>query len=133
MLLRWPEDFPEDCPPEEADLANGVYYRIVKNDSPEPDDFVSLYYLNRRLADVRIQSGRVTQCEAMGLSVFADESDAVYWATRISRIGNRIARLTLGPGAGKILPTPREGDSHHTWWQADGYDPTGVATIVINL
>ena len=133
MLLRWPPGFPEDCPPQEAYPANGVYYRIVKNDPPEPGDFASLYRQNRQLADDRIQSGRATQCQTMGLSVFADGNEAVRRAIRFHLIGNKIARLTLGPAAGKILPTPTNGDSHHTWWQAVAYDPTDGATVVINL
>lgn len=28
MALRWPADFPEDCPLEEATPANGVYYYL---------------------------------------------------------------------------------------------------------
>lgn len=45
MSLRWPADFPENCPPEEAYPTNGVYYRVVKTDPPELGDFVSLYHL----------------------------------------------------------------------------------------
>ena len=32
---NWPADFPDDCPPEDAVPAGGVYYRIVKNDPPQ--------------------------------------------------------------------------------------------------
>ena len=133
MALRWPADFPEDCPPAEAAPADGIYYRIVKNDPPELHDFMPLYHLNRGLADARIHSDRATQCETMGLSIFADASDAIQLANRISSLGNKIARLKLGPDAGVILPTPREGDSHHTWWQPYSYNPARAVAIVITL
>ena len=126
---RWQADFPDDCPPAEATPADGIYYRIVKNDPPEAGDFVSLYRLDRRLAVLRIKRGTVTQCETMGLSVYADADDATYWAERLPKIGDKIARLVLAPSAGEILPTPREGNSHHTWWQAMDYDPTVTATV----
>ena len=133
IAYRWPADFPPDCPPEEALPADGVFYRIVKTDPPGSDDFLSQYQQNRRLSDSNIRRGRATQCETMGLSVFADESDAAERIRRYPRIGRRLARLTLGPASGKILPTPRDDNSHHTWWLPDGYDATGIATVVINL
>ena len=133
MLLRWPEDFPEDCPPEEADLANGVFYYIVKANPPRSSDFIPLYHRNRGLAMRRVRNGIVTECQTMGLSIFADQSDALARARQYPEIGDRIAQLALGPDAGKILSTPRDGDSHHTWWKAEGYDPAAVATVVLDL
>ena len=133
MLLHWPADFPEDCPPEQAYLTNGVYYRIVKNDPPEPGDFVSIYYLNRRRANDMMRRGLETQCTLMGLSVYGDANDAVRNASRYHSLGDKIARLTLGAYAGKMLPTPRDGNSHYTWWQPDDYNPVAIATVVMNL
>ena len=132
LLWNWPADFPPDCPPAAALPANGVYYRIVKTDPPQPADFVSQYHQNRRLANRNIQRGRATQCETMGLSVFANPNDAARRARRYPSLGNRIARLTLTPDAGTMLPTPRDDDSHHTWWLPAGYNPLGVAIIVAN-
>ena len=133
MALRWPADFPEGCPPEAAQSAGGVYYRIVKTDPPEPGDFVSIYYLNRRRANDMIRRGLEAQCTLMGLSVYADANDAVWNARRYHGLGDKIARLNLGADAGKILPTPRDDNSHCTWWPADGYNPIVIATVVINL
>ena len=132
MAIRWPADFPDDCPPEEAEPANGVYYCIVKNDPPQPSDFVSLYHRNRRLADRRIKRG-ASQCQTIGLSVYAHENDAVQCARQNTQIGDKIALLVLGPDAGKILPTPGGFESHHTWWHPEGYDPTDAATDVTDL
>ena len=133
MTSRWPADFPEDCPPEEATPASGVFYRIVKNDPPELGDFISIYHLNRRRANDMIRRDSQIQCTLMGLSVYADANDAVWNARRYHGLGDKIARLALGSDAGEILPTPRNGNSHYTWWQSDGYDPTVAATVVIIL
>ena len=133
MTLRWPPDFPEDCPPEEASPANGIYYRIVKTDPPELTDFVSLYHLNRRRSNDMIRRDSQAQCMLMGLSIYANANDAVWNARRYHGLGGKIARLVLGSDAGKTLPTPRDGNSHFTWWQAEGYDPIVTATVVINL
>lgn len=130
VSYNWPADFPLDCPPGAALPADGVFYRIVNNDPTGLGDFVSQYRQNRRLADRNIRQGNATQCETMGLSVFANKSDAVARARRYPGIGDRIARLTLAPYSGKIQPTPRDGDSHHTWWLLEGYNPTGIAIVV---
>ncbi|MCY4415361.1 MAG: hypothetical protein OXE87_03505 [Chloroflexi bacterium] len=133
MTLRWPPDFPEDCPPEEASPANGIYYYIVKNDPPQWTDFTALYRRNRRLAEARIRQGITTACQTMGLSVLADINDALDRANQFRSIGNIVARLMLTPDAGRILYTPRDNDSHHTWWVPEGYNPGDTATIVLEL
>ena len=133
MALRWPADFPDDCPPEEAEPANGVYYRIVKTDPPLLSDFVSIYHLNRPRAEELMARGAITRCELMGLSVYTALKDVETRARRYPQIGNRIVRLTLGPEAGATLPTPRNRDSHHTWWTPEGYNPIDVALVVGNL
>ncbi len=130
MVLRWPADFPENCPPEESSPANGVYYYIVTNDPPEPSDFVPLYRRNQRLAESRIRQGITTQCQTMGLSILGDISDAIQRANRFRGIGNLIARLVLTSDAGQILHTPRDDDSHHTWWVPEEYDPAITVTVV---
>ena len=127
----WPADFPADCPPVSAVPADGSYYRIVKTDPPQHEDFVSLFHLNRRRANAIIRRGAGTQCETMGLSVFAEANDAVEWARRLPQIGSYIARLTLSPCSGKMLSTPREGNSHHTWWYIEGFNPLAASEIVI--
>lgn len=80
-----------------------------------------------------IRRGSEAQCILMGLSVYTDANDAVRNARRYHNLGNKIARLTLGVDAGKILPTSRDGNSHYTWWQADGYNPIVIASVVTNL
>ena len=82
---------------------------------PGPDDFLPMYHLNKKLADFRVSRGTVSWCETMGLSIFTDADEAVNWARRVFSLGDRIAGLTPGPESGKILPTLRDGNSHHTW------------------
>ena len=133
MALRWPADFPEDCPPEEAAPANGVYYYIVKNDPPEAGDFVSLYHRDRDLAERRARRG-ASLCQTMGLSIYTDAYDAVKCARDYPKIGDKIARLTLGPDTGKVQHTPSASfASHHTWWLVEGCDPTKIAAVLAVL
>lgn len=130
---NWPPDFPDNCPPASARPAAGVFYRIVKTNPPQPDDFVSQYHQNRRLANSNIQRGRATQCETMGLSIYADINDAIRAARRYPRLGDKIATLTLLPASGKVIPTPRNGNTHHTWWVVADYRPAATVAITITF
>ena len=40
-------------------------------------------------------------------------------------LGDLIGSAKLSQEAGKIMPTPRDGNSHHTWWAPDGFDHAG--------
>ena len=127
----WPTDFPADCPPSGASHPNENHYRIIKNDPPMSDDFVSLYHQNQILAQRRINTGRVNQCETMGLSTYTDIGDAVACFHQFPNLGDKIARLTLDQRAGKVQRTPRDaGESHHTWWMSQCFAPTAFARVV---
>ena len=130
---NWPADFPEDCPPEQAVPANGTYYRIVRNDPPESSDFVSVYHLDRIRASRVIRSGRRTQCETMGLSIYADMNDAVANARRFKNIGDKIARITLRAESGKTLKTDGGYPSHYTWWKEESFEASSSVQVVDSL
>ena len=130
---NWPADFPEDCPPEQAAPADGTYYRIVRNDPPDASDFVSVYHLNRRRAERAIRRGERTQCETVGLSVYADRNDAVECAISFKGIGDKIARVDLSPEAGKMLKTDGGYPSHYTWWKERSFEATRSVQSVERL
>lgn len=132
---NWSADYPDDCPPEDAVPADGVYYRIVKNDPPQSSDYVPIRYKDPKRADLAIAVGHETPCTTIGLSVFGLKDEAIGWATRYSGIGNMIASVTLTPLMGKVLHTPRPkgGVSHHTWWPVRGFDPVRVSLVETSL
>ena len=127
----WPTHFPADCPPVDAQPTNGTYYRIVKSDPPDLNDLVSQFLRNQGLAQNNVKQGKATLCETMGLSTFTDINDAVNCFCQIPKLGDKIARLTLGQAAGKVKATPRNfWESHHTWWKNQVFTPTGHVEIV---
>ena len=131
--FTWPTDFPADCPPGDAGPSNGIYYHIVKSDPPGPGDFVSQYDKNRRRAENNVIRGYASLCETMGLSTFTDINDAVDCFHHYPMLGDKIARLTLGREAGKVKATPRySGESHHTWWKNQDFDPISIVEIVVH-
>ena len=40
--MQWPDYFPDDCPPQDAQPATGDVYRLVKQNPPESRDFIPL-------------------------------------------------------------------------------------------
>lgn len=133
VFNTWPADYPEDCPPEQAPHADGTYYRIVKNDPPEPGDFVSVYHQDRTRAEDEIRRSRRTLCETMGLSVFSDLDHAIQCASRYRKLGRTIASVRLASNSGKALQTQGQFSSHHTWWKVEEFDPTQYTQVVHRL
>ena len=100
---------------------------------PGPGDFVSQYDKNRRRAENNVIRGYASLCETMGLSTFTDINDAVDCFHHYPMLGDKIARLTLGREAGKVKATPRySGESHHTWWKNQDFDPISIVEIVVH-
>jgi hypothetical protein len=116
--MRYREDLPERCPPEEAEeiITNRRVYRIVRNVTPTEDDFRS--QLAER-PDMTLYS--VSECVARGLSVLADRSD---WENlrRLQKFKRKtLCAVELQTGAGCIQKNGTI-PSHHTWWPYADYD-----------
>ena len=135
VSLTWPADLPEDCPPDTALPADGTYYYIVKNDPPKPEDFVSGYHKNPNRWETNISKGLADRCQTMGISIYPDIGTAIFYAeSNRRRIGDKVARVTLTPDAGKILRTPsRRSSNHHTWWKYEEFKPAEHAEVVYIL
>ncbi len=124
--MSYREPLPEGCPPDDAEeIAVGrEVFRLVRTNPPTPDDFQSLR------AEKPNAVFRVSECQARGLSVFADRRDSEK-ALKLPRLrGRLICRLRLEAGAGRIQQTGRP--SHHTWWPLADFDilaHCGVETI----
>ncbi len=115
--MTYREPLPEGCPPDTAEeiIAPRTVYRMVRNVPPTEDDFRS----QRAESPGRAFRG-VTECQARGLSVFADFAVAAALAASGRLKETEVCGVALGPGAGRILPTGRH--SHHTWWPLADYD-----------
>ncbi len=125
MSATYREPLPEGCPPDTAEeiAAPRVVYRLVRNNPPIDDDFRS----QRAESPGRIFRG-VTECQACGLSVFANFDVAEELSASRRFTGTEVCGVALGPGAGRILPTGRH--SHSTWWPLADYDLLANCRVV---
>jgi hypothetical protein len=109
---------PEGCPPDAAEEIGTprVVFRLVRSDPPTAQDFFS-----QRQEKPERAFPRVSECEACGLSVFAERRDAEVKALKLPHLKNRkLCRVTLPAGAGRIQQTFQP--THHTWWPLAGFD-----------
>lgn len=123
--VKWPSFFPPRCPPSEAKDALAEVFRLVSSNPPAVGDFESWAEKNPNK-----WSGN---CKASGLSVFTAKSDLLRLLRRVpgmSAPGDLIASANLSPEAGKLMHTPRDGNSHHTWWAPAGFDHTAAFKVV---
>jgi len=129
--VNWPPFFPPKCPPSEARDASGEVFRLVYTAPPSVKDFES--YAEMRPKEF------MGNCEASGLSVFTAKSDALRLMKRVQALakqdkpvpsGDLVASANLLPEAGKLMHTPRNGNSHHTWWAPDGFDHAAAFKVV---
>lgn len=116
--MSYRELLPEGCPPEAAEEI-GVpreVFRLARTNPPTLNDFRS----HRAEKPDQVFLG-VTECQARGLSVFAERRELEAKALKLQHLKNRfICRVELVAGAGRIQQTgPR---SHHTWWPLAAFD-----------
>lgn len=125
--MSYRELLPEGCPPdaaEEIGMPREVF-RLARINPPTLDDFRS----QRVEKPNRVFPG-VTECQARGLSVFADRRDLEARALKLPYLRGRfMCRVTLQAGAGRIQQTFQP--SHHTWWPLAEFDILAHCTIEV--
>lgn len=120
--MPFPDDWPNDCPPPEADDALEEVLRIVKDNPPSPDDMMSHHEAGRLL--------KAPACLRCGLSVFRLIDDAINQQRLLPRLGRRIARARLDATHGKTCVTPGQQPTHTTWWPSVGVDRAALFVVV---
>ena len=118
--MNFPENWPSDCPPQDAVEAEGAVFRIVNHDPPADDDFLTNF-----------ESGEFPTrpaCLRCGLSVHRILADAIHTKTKYPKIGSRIAKGTLTMEHGKTKQTGQA--SHTTWWVYPGVNRARIFALI---
>jgi len=122
--VEWPDFYPENCPPEEAEPASGTVYRLVKHNPPQAEDFLSTW---------EEFPGRFPKpnTRISGASVYTDLKDIERLKNRIAHLRNRkTAKGELNPTLGFIQQTEGKEKSHHTWWIPIGAEPWLIFKVI---
>lgn len=140
LRFQWPSHVPNECPPDSAEVPNGVVFRTVANNPPKPSDFLA--YIEEHPDGVYAVMphpihGVSSRFRASGVSVSRDYAHATKLAIgqrdRIPALRNaKIASGELTAAMGAVKATPSKANpSHVTWWIPLGVNPCD-AFIVVN-
>lgn len=106
--MNFPEHWPPHCPPDDAQDAQGVYFRVVADNLPTADSFKSYAELGLATA--------AHPCKRLGLSVLRTLDDAIHQTRLFPKHGRYVCRADLAPEHGKTLATRGTLPTHTTWW-----------------
>lgn len=125
--MPWRNHLPDNCPPDDAKIPSGTFYRLINGARPKAKDFLS----HRELYPDR--EFKEPECEVCGVSVFAEIEGIKQLLRRTPALRKR-KRLAKGEpqedcGIAKHTPSYTH-KSHHTWWIPDDVDPSPLFTVV---
>lgn len=112
--MKFPDNWPDDCPPADAEAANGNYFRVGKNNPPVADDFKS--HAERGIAP------SANPCMRAGLSLLRSTDDATHQTNLFPKLGKLIFCGSLSAEHGKTKLTGGKLPTHTTWWPYEGID-----------
>ncbi|MFN6538311.1 MAG: hypothetical protein RM021_018450 [Nostoc sp. EkiNYC01] len=119
--MNYPEYFPDNCPPKEATVPSGEFYRFINSShtSPQENDFLPW------LREYPDRKYFVTKCQACGTSIFPSLDAVNNMLAQVPALRKKkIARGVLNSDLGKIQNTPSQNEkSHHTWWIPEASEP----------
>lgn len=119
LKQKYPEYFPENCPPDDANTDEKQLFRFCNGNIPEVSDFISYYQKSPDKYKEIIN--------AYGLSVLQSRNDCLRAYRKfpflrkyksIAQGFTNFARGSWKVTPGKISPT------HLTWWVCDGVIPS---------
>lgn len=111
-----------DCPPPDAEAAEGGVYRCCKSDPPQGSDMQSAEEAGRLL--------NADPCLRRALSVFRSQKDAEHQVRLFRRWKRKfVAKATLEACHGWTLPTSGQQPSHTSWWPPPELEPKHRAEL----
>lgn len=120
MTRKWPEDFPENCPPDKAEHSTENFYRLVDSIPPTRNDF-----LRTRDEPKNIGNDFHGQhlINSYGLSLFKDESEILAKKQLFSNAAKnkKITHGCLCDEIGQVAKTYSR--SHYTLWLYQDSEP----------
>ena len=117
METEWFEILPDLCPPEDAMVCNGAYYRIANGNPAKSEDFFSQRILQ---PDKIFQGEGIDECVIRAISLFSRKEEAEK-RLKLPKFKNaKIALVTLESKDGMIKKT--FGNAHYSWWRTTKFD-----------
>jgi hypothetical protein len=123
--MEWLEKLPPNCPPDKAEVPNNdTFYRLIKNISPNIENF----YSQRQLFPDR--TFNVDECRARSVSIFKELIDCKGIKKLPLHKNSYIIKILLSSESGLILKTGRADESHYSWWLYKNFNPIPSCKLV---
>ena len=119
MEQKYPDYFPQGCPPADVETGNKELFRFCKGITIEKSDFVSYYMINPQKYKNNVNS--------YGLSVFGSIGDCLAVYRKSPYIFGKYRSISKGKTnneRGSYKKTPSKSNpAHITWWVYEGVQP----------
>ncbi len=127
--IVWPDHYPDQCPPADAEQAQGVYFRLVDAAPPSGEDTLS--HIELKLAGLRFKNKDFgdQECVASGFSVFDEQVAAERTRQAVGPLRNKLIAKMDVSGSG-VLKQTGHNRSHHTWWRPAADDDWESCEVV---
>jgi hypothetical protein len=118
------EELPESCPPTDAVIPEGEFFRLIEGDIPLDRDFFSHRALNP------LVKYNACECTARAVSVYSELKSAISLCGMPRHRGKKIVKVSLNKPAGLVR---RQGQTqgHHSWWRAKAFDVLKNCSIIV--
>jgi hypothetical protein len=117
MSNKWFEELPEQCPPNDAEVCNGIFYRIANGNPVTSEDFFS----QRKMYPNKVFRGEgIDDCVIKSVSLFSNINEAMKRLKLPKFKRAVIAEVKLGTTDGMIKKT--FGFAHYSWWRSKSFD-----------
>ena len=114
--MRYYEDLPDSCPPQDCSPTQGVFFRLIQTDVPSEEDFHSAKLLKKWPKSFKNHS----ECQASALSVLSTLDAATRYSQLPTLKGSRILELNLQAKDGVAKQTLKD-PAHFSWWRSSGF------------
>ena len=122
--MNFPDDWPEACPPNDSNEADGVVFAAARSTPFARLDFSS--------ANDRGAFKDADECERRGVSVMKEKSDVEALLERFKRKFKHIAKAELSSTHGRLKDTPREfAKSHCTLWPRETVNLKDLFEVIV--
>ena len=127
--ISWPDHYPKNCPPDDAESPPERIYRFTNRKSPKVKDFVS-YYEQKPNEDWPENKG----CMARGLTVYKTLEDSIAAAATVPALKKKhLAVANLPSNSGLIAETPPNNPkNHNTFWPLATAEDLAALFLPIN-
>lgn len=117
MAIQWFEKLPQSCPPSDAKVCEGTFYRVSQGNPAESKDFFSQQLL---APEKQFKGEGIDDCIVRAVSIFSSLDDAKH-LLKLPKFRNaNIAEVSFVSEDGKLKKTFKK--SHYSWWRSKSFN-----------